>query len=148
MLLSLYLIAEQETANAEKMNGRPAIETITELETPTGPPVATVLARAQSYSDLSHAVPSNFPTAATSARKRSIGGDEKLDDALRSVLEYDDWQFTLEEELLDASHEDYEYVNNVDRGISRVLMQPDSINHSSSNHKHIWTPSSKAPIPR
>lgn len=132
------------------MNGRPATETTTEFDTPTEPPFATVPARAQSYSDLSHAVSPPFSSASVSSRKRSIEHHEALADALSSILEYDDWQYTQEEELLDASHEDYEYGNIMarDRHIDQGLMHSDSINHNSSNHKRTWTPYSKVPIPR
>lgn len=137
MLSYPSLIAEQELANAEKLNGHPAIGTTHEVDTPNGPPVASVPARAQSYSDLSHAVSCQVPNARLPARKTSVGRDEELDDALRSVMEYDDWQYTMEEELLDASHEDYEYENTLAWIIYAVLMQVDSTNLNSSSRKRI-----------
>ena len=106
--MSWYLIAEQDTADAVKVNGRSAIETIHENEISIGPPVASVPTRAQSYSDLRNVVSQNLPATPGPARKSSIGSNKDLNDSLKSALEYDEWQHTLEDELLDASHEDYE----------------------------------------
>ena len=91
-----------------KASGRSTIETIHENEISVGPPVASVPYRAQSYSDLRNIGSQHLPATPGPARKSSIGSDKDLEDSLKSVLEYDEWQHTLEDELLDASHEDYE----------------------------------------
>jgi len=53
-----------------------------------------------------------------------------LDDSLKSVLDYDEWQHTLEDELLDACHEDYEYGQIDTDGINGMLIQSDFMNYN------------------
>ena len=74
------------------------------------PPKATLSRRAQSYSD--------FHDAAKAILRRDDSLEKgKAKDSYQDIkddLEFEDWYHDLENDLLDASHEEYTYVGHVD----------------------------------
>ena len=77
-----------------------------------GPPEATLIRRAQSYSDFHDAVKAVLGQDASVQEKgRSEGREEYEDIVIKSELDFADWYNDLEQELLDSSHYDYMWVN-------------------------------------
>ena len=75
-----------------------------------GPPAATIARRAESYSDFHDAAVAQARKEKRVIKKRSLGGSHQVKSLLQSNLEHGAWQHDLQEELLDASHEEYQYV--------------------------------------
>lgn len=77
-----------------------------------GPPEATLIRRAQSYSDFHDAVKAVLGQDASVQGKDKSGGHGSYEDtAIKSELEFANWYNDLEQELLDSSHDDYTWVN-------------------------------------
>ena len=77
-----------------------------------GPPEATLIRRAQSYSDFHDAVKAVLGQDASVHGKDESGGHEKHEDiTIKSELDFADWYNDLEQELLDSSHNDYTWVD-------------------------------------
>ena len=77
----------------------------------SGPPEATLIRRAQSYSDFHDAVKAVLGQDASVQGKDKSGGHENYEDtAIKSELDFADWYNALEQELLDSSHDDYTWV--------------------------------------
>lgn len=75
-----------------------------------GPPSATIARRAQSYSDFHDAVVAHVRKERKSVkRKKSLDDRQEPEGVLQSAIDYATWSFDLEDELLDASHEEYQY---------------------------------------
>ena len=76
------------------------------------PPEATLIRRAQSYSDFHDAVKAVLGHDASFQEKEKSGGHENYEDVvIKSELDFADWYNDLEQELLDSSHNDYTWVN-------------------------------------
>ena len=84
----------------------PPVTTIVEEGSFKGPPLATVPKRAQSYSNFVHSLEHHEELNAI-PRKLSLGDSIHDDDSIAEVLAHGLLQYDLEDELLDASHEDY-----------------------------------------
>lgn len=77
-----------------------------------GPPEATLIRRAQSYSDFHDAVKAVLGQDASAQGKEKSGSHERYEDTvIKSELDFADWYNDLEQELLDSSHDDYTWVN-------------------------------------
>ena len=77
-----------------------------------GPPEATLIRRAQSYSDFHDAVKAVLGQDASVQGKDKSGGHENYEDAaIKSELDFADWYNDVEQDLLDSSHNDYTWVN-------------------------------------
>jgi len=100
------LIAEQDIVGAKPVV-EPTIGTIAEDDILIGPPPATILPRAQSYSDFLQWLAPHKDDNSLS-RQHSLADSAVKDDTIEEVLGYGLEQFDLEDELLEASHEDYE----------------------------------------
>ena len=100
------LIAEQDTVGIKPVI-EPTIATIVEDDISIGPPPATILRRAQSYGDVLQSLATHEDHNSLS-RQRSLGSSAVKNDTIGEVLDYGLEQFDLEDELLEASHEDYE----------------------------------------
>ena len=78
----------------------------------SGPPEATLIRRAQSYSDFHDAVKAVLGQDASVQEKEKGGGHEKYDNiVIKSELDFAEWYNDLEQDLLDSSHNDYTWVN-------------------------------------
>ena len=81
------------------------------IEEANGPPEATLIRRAQSYSDFHDAVKAVLGKDAAGKEKEKDKGAAKLEDVgIKSELDFADWYHDLEHELLDSSHDDYTLV--------------------------------------
>ena len=77
-----------------------------------GPPEATLIRRAQSYTDFHDAVKAVLGQDASVQEKEKSGGHDKHENiVIKSELDFADWYNDLEQELLDSSHNDYTWVN-------------------------------------
>lgn len=74
-------------------------------EKETGPPLATVARRAKSYSDFYDVVRAHLKKEKEIERKKS-------QEDISNELEFAEWYMGVEDELLDASHDEYTYVEN------------------------------------
>jgi hypothetical protein len=77
-------------------------------ETPgklNGPPPATVARRARSYSD--------FYTVVRAHLKKEKALEKKSQEHLTNELEFAEWYGSVNEELLEASHEEYRYTSSM-----------------------------------
>ena len=75
------------------------------------PPEATLIRRAQSYSDFHDAVKAVLGQDASVQGRHKSGGQENYGDTtIKSELDFVDWYNDLEQELLDSSHDDYTWV--------------------------------------
>ena len=81
------------------------------VEEANGPPEATLIRRAQSYSDFHDAVKAVLGKDTAGKEKEKDKGAAKLEDVgIKSELDFADWYHDLEHELLDSSHDDYTLV--------------------------------------
>lgn len=72
-----------------------------------GPPPATVARRAQSYSDFHDAVVAHTKRERKLERKKSLGNAFRPEHSLQSDLDFANWHNTIEDELLEESHQEY-----------------------------------------
>ena len=70
------------------------------------PPKATLSRRAQSYSDFHYAITALLGGETSKAQSDLI----PIEKDIKSDLDFSDWYDGLEDELLEASHEEYKYV--------------------------------------
>ena len=81
------------------------------IEEANGPPEATLIRRAQSYSDFHDAVKAFLGKDGAGKEEEKDKGAAKLEDVgIKSELDFADWFHDLEHELLDSSHDDYTLV--------------------------------------
>lgn len=73
----------------------------------SGPPSATIARRAQSYSDFHDAVVAHTKRERKLQRKRSLENTLRFEESLQSDLDFATWYTTIDEELLEQSHEEY-----------------------------------------
>ena len=104
------LVQEEIQANTGRLDEHIAVlDTIGEHN---GPPEATLIRRAQSYSDFHDAVKAVLGQDASVQEKEKRRGHENYRDAvIQSDLDFIDWYSGLEEGLLDSSHNDYTWVD-------------------------------------
>ena len=104
------LAQEELQANTGRLDEHSAVlDTIGEYH---GPPQATLIRRAQSYSDFHDAVKAVLGQDAFLQEKEKSKGHEEFEDTvIKSELDFADWYNGLEQELLDSSHNDYTWVN-------------------------------------
>lgn len=97
--------AQEGQADVQRVEG--IAETIEDIvEKDNGPPLATVARRAKSYSDFYDVVRAHLKKEKDLERKKS---QENISDELDFV----EWYSGVDEELLDASHDDYTYVKGI-----------------------------------
>ncbi|KAK3168172.1 hypothetical protein OEA41_004618 [Lepraria neglecta] len=97
---------EETLADIGQVDGRNAV--LGTIEEANGPPEATLIRRAQSYSDFHDAVKAVLGKDAAGKEKEKDKGAAKLEDVeIKSELDFADWYHDLEHELLDSSHDDY-----------------------------------------
>lgn len=96
------LFLQESQADVERVEG--IVETIEEApEKDNGPPPATVARRAKSYSD--------FYTVVRAHLKKEKGLERKKSrDNISNELEFAEWYSGVNDELLEASHEEYKCV--------------------------------------
>ena len=101
---------EEIQANTGRLDEHSAVlDTIGEHN---GPPEATLIRRAQSYSDFHDAVKAVLGQDASIQEKEKIRRHENYGDTvIKSELDFVDWYSGLEEGLLDSSHNDYTWVD-------------------------------------
>ena len=104
------LAQEELQANTGRVDEHSAVlDTIGECN---GPPEATLIRRAQSYSDFHDAVKAVLgQDASVQEKEKSRGHEEYEDTVIKSELDFADWYNGLEQGLLDSSHNDYMWVN-------------------------------------
>ena len=104
------LAQEELQANTGRVDEHSAVlDTLGECN---GPPEATLIRRAQSYSDFHDAVKAVLGQDASVQGKEKSRGHEKYEDTvIKSELDFADWYNGLEQRLLDSSHNDYTWVN-------------------------------------
>ena len=73
---------------------------VSEVEEGYGPPKATLLRRAQSYTDFHYAA-----RAVLKGNKKEKRA--KVLDGIKNELDFADWYNSLEDELLEASHDQF-----------------------------------------
>jgi len=100
--IDLFLIQEEGTADVGRAEG--IVETIEEVtDKAIGPPKATVARRAKSYSDFYDVVRAHL-------KKERESEKQKAEESLSNELEFVEWFNDINDELLEASHEEYQYV--------------------------------------
>jgi hypothetical protein len=107
--------AVQEATQADDASGQlPSLaeEDVSPLK--KGPPQATPVRRAQSYSRLHADAEQHVHTtpSAVLPRKNSLSSAHKPKDLLQTTLDFATWYDALEDDLLDDSHHDYELYYN------------------------------------
>ena len=104
------LAQEELQANTGRVDEHSAVlDTIGECN---GPPEATLIRRAQSYSDFHDAVKAVLgQDASVQEKEKSRGHEEYEDTVIKTELDFADWYNGLEQGLLDSSHNDYMWVN-------------------------------------
>ena len=109
-MFSDILTQEELQANTGRVDEHSAVlDTIGEYN---GPPEATFIRRAQSYSDFHDAVKAVLGQDASVQEKEKDRGHEIYEDkVIKSELDFVDWYNDLEQELLGSSHNDYTWVN-------------------------------------
>lgn len=96
---SLLKQPNESQADVQRVEGiAEAIEDLTEKE--NGPPLATVARRAKSYSDFYDVVRAHLKKEKDLERKKS-------QENISNELEFAEWYGGIEEELLDASHDEF-----------------------------------------
>ena len=100
------LAQEELQANNGRVDEHSAVlDTIGECNEP---PEATLIRRAQSYSDFHDAVKAVLGQDASVLEREKSRGHEKYEvSVIKSELDFADWYNGLEEGLLDSSHNDY-----------------------------------------
>ncbi|KAL2052570.1 hypothetical protein ABVK25_007130 [Lepraria finkii] len=97
---------EETLADIGNVDGRNAV--LGAIEEANGPPEATLIRRAQSYSDFHDAVKAFLGKDGAGKEEEKDKGAAKLEDVgIKSELDFADWFHDLEHELLDSSHDDY-----------------------------------------
>lgn len=108
--------AVQEATQADDASGQlPALAEEDDNSLKKGPPQATPVRRAQSYSCLAaSAAEQHVHTTRPAAhpRKNSLSSAQKPKNLLQTSLDFATWYDALEDDLLDASHHDYELYYN------------------------------------
>lgn len=102
--------AAQEATQADDTSDQlPSLREEDDNSLINGPPQATLVKRALSYTQLrpAHQLPHATPPS-TLPRKNSLSSAPKPTDILRCNLDFATWYDALEDDLLDASHHDYE----------------------------------------
>ena len=109
-MFSDTLVQEEIQANTGRVDEHSAVlDTIGEYN---GPPEATLIRRAQSYSDFHDAVKAVLgQDASVQEKEKSRGHESHGDTVIKSELDFADWYSALEEGLLDSSHNDYTWVD-------------------------------------
>ena len=104
------LAQEELQANTGRVDEHSAVlDTIGEYN---GPPEATLIRQAQSYSDFHDAVKAVLgQDASLQDKEKGRSLDKYEDTVVKSELDFADWYNGLEQELLDSSHNDYTWVN-------------------------------------
>ena len=104
------LAQEELQANTGRVDEHSAVlDTIGECNEP---PEATLIRRAQSYSDFHDAVKAVLgQDASVQEKEKSRGHEEYEDTVIKTELDFADWYNGLEQGLLDSSHNDYMWVN-------------------------------------
>ncbi|KAL9576244.1 MAG: hypothetical protein Q9212_007262, partial [Teloschistes hypoglaucus] len=113
-------LLQQPNEDAQANNDRTldAIEeSSAEARRNAAPPKATLNRRAQSYSDFHHAVTSILGTDSFPERERK----DKDAGNIKDDLEFADWYDSIEDDLLDASHDEYtDYLRQLDLASSHL----------------------------
>lgn len=138
------LAQEELQANTGRVDEHSAVlDTIGEYN---GPPEATLIRRAQSYSDFHDAVKAVLGQDASLQEKETSRAREKYEDTvIKSELDFADWYNGLEQGLLDSSHNDYRWVNfcsyrfKIDLK-SQADRYEEAIRSNWSSPYRIWTP--------
>ncbi|KAL8823892.1 MAG: hypothetical protein Q9170_008295, partial [Blastenia crenularia] len=106
-----------EDIQANDRNLEPIGEASVDTSHDAGPPKATLSRRAQSYTDFHHAAKSVLQTRGSSKQEQKAKNNELIKDD----LEFMDWYDGLENELLEASHEEYtDYQRQLDASSSHL----------------------------
>ena len=74
-----------------------------EIERKKDPPQATLTRRAQSYSDFYDAMSAQLDREIGTSREKNDNGNH-----IKSELDFGTWYHNFEDDLLSASHEDYQ----------------------------------------
>lgn len=106
---------QEDTQADGRLDGAP-LESIQEHRLPS-PPQATLKKRAQSYTDFHYAVRAVLGKGQKGIeRRKSVSrlGDKKqsslAEDGIETDLDFADWYNTIEQSLLDSSHDEFTYV--------------------------------------
>lgn len=105
----------QEATQADDASGQlPALAEEDDNSLKKGPPQATPVRRAQSHECLAAAAEQDARTArpAASSRKNSLSSARKPKNLLQTTLDFATWYDALEDDLVHASHHDYELYYN------------------------------------
>lgn len=98
------MIACQDNVQADAPHADDIAHAIEEPGHGDSPPQATVARRVRSYSDLYDAL--------TTHLAQQLPGESKVTSIVKAIntdLDFENWYHGLEEELLEASHDDYQY---------------------------------------
>jgi hypothetical protein len=101
----------QEATQADDASGQlPALAEEDDNSLKKGPPQATLVRRANSYTRLHRDAEQDANTTRPSvlSRKNSLSSAHKPKNLLQTSLDFATWYDALEDDLLDASHHDYE----------------------------------------
>jgi hypothetical protein len=100
------LVQENAQANGSLIGSLPKQDVIVEEES-RGSPKATVARRAQSYSDFHYAVMAALDPKSKAEAKEQIDSVHEHKKASQDDLSFDDWYGGVEDELFEASHDEY-----------------------------------------
>lgn len=101
MILIHFSLQEGSQADVERVGGSAGIaEIIEDVDKSNGPPKATVARRAKSYGDFYDVVRAHLKKERRRSREN-----------IKTELDFGEWYSGVSEELLDASHEEYQYVS-------------------------------------
>ncbi|KAI4233339.1 MAG: hypothetical protein LQ352_008262 [Teloschistes flavicans] len=93
-------------------------ESSAEARRNAAPPEATLNRRAQSYSNFHHAVTSVFGADSTTLEREK---EDKPNEHIKDDLNFADWYDSIEDDLLDASHDNYtDYLSQLDLASSHL----------------------------
>jgi len=110
MILIHFSLQEGSQADVERVGGIAGIagiaENIEDVDKSNGPPKATVARRAKSYGDFYDVVRAHLRGERGLEKERRRSREN-----IKTELDFGEWYSGVSEELLDASHEEYQYVS-------------------------------------
>jgi hypothetical protein len=98
----------QEGIRADIAPVEALLQSVEEDESPKGPPEATVARRAKSYSDFYDVVRAHIKKENKLEREKQR--KRYRQQQLKTELDFGAWYHGVKDDLLDASHEEYQYV--------------------------------------
>ena len=105
MILIHFSLQEGSQADVERVGGIAGIAENIDVNKGNGPPKATVARRAKSYGDFYDVVRAHLRKERGSEKERRRSREN-----IKTELDFGEWYSGVSEELLDASHEEYQYV--------------------------------------